>query len=275
MPKNRYYERFVPESGSSRTHPAADPDLNFGSTDSIADMADRVNHRWFAQLLSQPANEDLNELGVIFVCVLPDALAQLSAREHAAGLAHQDLQQHQFAWRKLEPLRAAVNIVRCQIEREIAYPQLHYWLLRIPAAKRANARQQFADGKGLGQIIVGSELQTSYPVVDSAACGQQQYTAGEMLRPQASQHFEPVDSRQAHVEHNQVEWVFGCLVQRGFASVNSFRIVTILGQCRGDLPGYGNFIFNNQDSHSLNGNNFRGRGCTLRCPQRTMRERLR
>src|SRR5439155_21153874 len=42
-------------------------------------------------------------------------------------------------------------------------------------------------------------------------------------------------------------------VQRGLATVNHFRIVTVLGQRRGDLPGNRNFIFNNQDPHGCIG----------------------
>src|SRR5438876_2175956 len=36
--------------------------------------------------------------------------------------------------------------------------------------------------------------------------------------------------------------------------MNGFRIMTVLGQRRGDLPRHGKFIFNDQDSHVFNGN---------------------
>jgi hypothetical protein len=63
------------------------------------------------------------------------------------------------------------------------------------------------------------------------------------------QQLETIDSRQANIEHDEVEWSLANLVQRGFATINCGRIVTALGQCRGDLPRHGDFIFNNQDSH--------------------------
>ena len=72
-----------------------------------------------------------------------------------------------------------------------------------------------------------------------------------MLRAQASQQFEAVDSRQPDIEHDQVERLLTHFVQCGFAAMNCFRIVTILSQCRSDLSRHGHFIFNNQDSHGF------------------------
>ena len=54
-------------------------------------MANRLNQRWFAEFLSQSTNEYLNQFGIVFVCVFPNALAELGAREHASRLAHQYL----------------------------------------------------------------------------------------------------------------------------------------------------------------------------------------
>src|SRR4029453_2515670 len=41
----------------------------------------------------------------------------------------------------------------------------------------------------------------------------------------------------------------GQFLQRGFPTVNDFRIMTVLGQCCDDLPRHWKFIFNDQDSH--------------------------
>ena len=59
-----------------------------GAADGIADVANRVNQRRFTELFPEPANEHLNQLGIVFMRMLPHALAQLRAREHAARFAH-------------------------------------------------------------------------------------------------------------------------------------------------------------------------------------------
>ena len=75
-----------------------------------------------------------------------------------------------------------------------------------------------------------------------------------MLGTQPSQQLEPIDSRQANIEHDQVERPLAHFVQRGLATMNCCRIVTVLGQRHGDLACHGHFIFNNQDSHGYVGN---------------------
>ena len=70
-----------------------------------------------------------------------------------------------------------------------------------------------------------------------------------MLRAEAPQNLEAVDSRQADIEHDQVERRLVDFIQSSFAIVNCFRIMASLGQRRSDLPRHRPFIFNNQDSH--------------------------
>jgi hypothetical protein len=142
-------------------------------------------------------------------------------------------------------LNTTVNIMRRQVEREIGDTQGEDWFFRIPTPKRAHAGDQFTHGKWLRQIIIGPELQPTHAIVDSAACGQQQYTTGEMLGTQPTQQLETVHSRQTNIEHEEIEGFLAHFVQSGLATVNHFRIVTVLGQRSGDLPGHWNFIFNN------------------------------
>ncbi len=186
--------------------------------------------------------------------VFPNAFAKLRAREDAAGLSHEDFQQHQLARRKLDASRAAVNIVSSQVEGEIANAQRHYRFLGITAPERARARHQFLHCKRLRQIIVSSKLQPSYSIIHSAARGEQQYTACEVLRAEALQHLEAVDTGQADIEHDEVKRRLSHFVQSGFAIVNCFRIVASLSQRRSDLPRHSDFIFDDQDAHGLETN---------------------
>jgi hypothetical protein len=65
-----------------------------------------------------------------------------------------------------------------------------------------------------------------------------------MLFAQALQQFETINAWQANIDHNQIERTFAEFLQCGFTAVNSFWIMTVLGQCCGNLPRYGEFIFN-------------------------------
>ena len=71
-----------------RVRPTANRNFSLGAADGIADVANGVNQRRLTELFPEPANEHLNQLGIVFVRVLPHAFAQLRAREHAARFPH-------------------------------------------------------------------------------------------------------------------------------------------------------------------------------------------
>ena len=54
-----------------RVRPAANRNFALGAADGIADVANGVNQRRFTELFPEPANEHLNQLGIVFVRVLP------------------------------------------------------------------------------------------------------------------------------------------------------------------------------------------------------------
>ena len=68
--------------------PTANRNFALGAADGIADVANGVDQRRFTELFPEPANEHLNQLGIVFVRVLPHAFTQLCAREHAARFPH-------------------------------------------------------------------------------------------------------------------------------------------------------------------------------------------
>ena len=70
-----------------------------------------------------------------------------------------------------------------------------------------------------------------------------------MLRAQAPQHFEAVESREANVEHDQIEGSCAGLIQSRLAIVYDNRIVSGFSQRRCNLPRHSNFIFDNEDAH--------------------------
>ncbi len=71
-----------------RVRPTANRNFALRAADSIAYVANRVNQRMFTELFPEPANEHLDQLGIVFMRVLPHAFAQLRAREHAAWFPH-------------------------------------------------------------------------------------------------------------------------------------------------------------------------------------------
>ena len=71
-----------------RVRRPASGNFALGTADGIAHVANGVNQWRFTKFFPEPTNEHLNQLGVVFVRVLPHTLAQLRACEYAARFPH-------------------------------------------------------------------------------------------------------------------------------------------------------------------------------------------
>ena len=71
-----------------RVRATANRDFALGPANGIAYMANRVNKRRFTEFFPEPPNEYLNQLGIVFMGVLPHAFTKLRAREDAARFPH-------------------------------------------------------------------------------------------------------------------------------------------------------------------------------------------
>src|SRR5437764_7586810 len=81
---------FVPGRSASplRVRRTANGSFALGTADGIAYVANRVNQRRLTKLFPEPTNEHLNQLGIVFMRVLPYAFTQLRACEHASRFPH-------------------------------------------------------------------------------------------------------------------------------------------------------------------------------------------
>lgn len=105
--------RVLKQSGPPcRVRPTASGNFALGTANRVAHVANGLNQGRFAQLFSESANEHFNQLGIVFVRMLPNPFAQLRACEDASRFPHEHLQQHQFARRKFDSLRVAMNVMR-------------------------------------------------------------------------------------------------------------------------------------------------------------------
>jgi hypothetical protein len=72
-----------------------------------------------------------------------------------------------------------------------------------------------------------------------------------MLRAQAAQNFETVDSGKADIQHDQIERRLRRFVQSRFAIVNQNRIMAHSHHSRSNLSRQSDFIVDNEDAHKF------------------------
>jgi hypothetical protein len=182
-------------------------------------------------------------------------LHDLVAREHAAGALGQRHQQVELVGGELGRLArhgdgagVAVDLQRAKAQglcggRAAA--------LGAPAQHGADARQQLARLKGLGQVVVGAQLQADDAVHRVALGGEHQHRhlgRGAGQRADAAAHVQAVHVGQHQVEDDQI----GRIGLHAFQSAEAVSGVrkgkSRLDQVFADHPGQAAIVFDHQQA---------------------------
>src|SRR5690606_1499542 len=164
-------------------------------TQRISGAPHRVEERLIeilVDLAAQAAHVHVDRVRLRVEMVLPDVLQEHRSCDDVAGVAHQELQQPELSWLKVDARAGPCAGAGEQIQFEIRHPQPGLDLAWAPTAnERLDARQQLAEGVRLGEIVVTAGLQSAYAVVDIAESAQEQDRGAVPCLPQA------LDERQA------------------------------------------------------------------------------
>ena len=114
---------------------------------------------------AQPLDVDVERLGVADIVGAPDAVDERVAGEHAPGVVQQQLEQLELLERQLALLAPDRDLVALGIEAHVAdleHPRCRgrrRRLVRRPAQHRPHPGHQLPQPVGLGDVVVGADLQ--------------------------------------------------------------------------------------------------------------------
>src|SRR5713101_1806245 len=136
----------------------------------IAHPAQGVNHLLLevpVDLVSQPANDDVHDVGLGIETVVPHVLHDHRLGNDLARVAQQIFQQRKLARLQLDSLAPARHLARDQVQAQIADGQSRRLGRAAGAAdQRLDPRQQFAEREGFYQVIIASALQALDAIID-------------------------------------------------------------------------------------------------------------
>ena len=152
-------------------------------------------HRVVLDLLAQPVDQLLEVLAAGADAASPELADEALRRHGVTGLREQQLQQPQLErgerhlaladahrWRSSSSTRAPTAVGRGGAS----------WLARRSSARTRASRVRGAEG--LGQVVVGAEVEAAHQVLFLAAHGEHEDGHGAPLRARAPQHLEAVDA---------------------------------------------------------------------------------
>src|SRR4051812_999329 len=140
----------------------------------VARAADRMKDARLATGLQLPAevrHEHLDRVRDGERVIAPDLVEQLLPRDHEALVAHEVLQQLEFALRELELAVAAADLVRIGVEDEVADAQRRHPARRAPPQEGAQPREQLLAGGRPYQGVVGAHVEGPHPRLHPGARG--------------------------------------------------------------------------------------------------------
>ena len=145
----------------------------------VPDAPHRVDEARLARLLglaAQVADVHVERLRRRLEVVAPDALVDLFAREHDAGVEEQELEQVELGLGELELTVAAPRLAARGIEREVADAQHLVVAGHARAAQqRAQARQQLVERERLHEVVVGAGVEPGDAVAHLVAGGEHEH----------------------------------------------------------------------------------------------------
>ena len=205
----------------------------------------------------------IQRLRIAHIIRTPNALNELAASKHAAGVAHEVLQQVEFFQRHRHRLaihryRVALHIHAYAAALNNAVIKLiNLFHLRAAAQHRADASNQLTSGIRLGHVIIRAQLKANN-LVNLRVTSRDHNDGNIRLSAQLAAHVRATHARQHQVQQHQVNAVLIELLKRSRTvgrpdSVKPFLLQQIRQRLRQRF-----FVFNDQDCCHFNCQSFPG-----------------
>ena len=159
-------------------------------------------------LLAQLADEDVDGAVAVRGAAAPDPLQQLVAREHAATVERERVEEPELGRRQLGAGAVDVRLDVARVEPELLDLDLvaaaRFLRARAAAGRRSDTRRKLLHRERLHQVVVGAELERVDPVVLGAARADDDDRRADPLAARLLDHAPAVDAREHQVEHADV-----------------------------------------------------------------------
>jgi hypothetical protein len=123
----------------------------------------------------------IDDVRTVLIAAVPRAFQQLITRQHRARPAHEDLQQREALRRQLDSLACAPHLPRRRIQAQIADLQDHGPFDGLAADQRPQARHQLSELEWLGEVVVGTAVESCDAVGELAAGGQHPHRCPDLI----------------------------------------------------------------------------------------------
>src|SRR5690625_1547129 len=158
-----------------------------------------------SELVAQVAHIHVDDVGAWIEVEAPDPGEELLAAEDLVGVAHELLQQRVFAGGELDRLLPHERPARTHVEGEVSHPQ-YGRLPRVRGTKpQAHASEQLIEGERFAHVVIRPAGEPGDGVFNGVARREDDDGNVDALRPDPTQHAEPIQPRQPEIQDEEIE----------------------------------------------------------------------
>ena len=176
----------------------------------VADTAHGVNELGLAlevDLGAEQADERVESVFFDLAVESPDGFDERAARNNFSGAVHQALEEVVLGAGEEDVFARARDFASGGIENEIADLQLELLRDGGAALDGAEAGQEFFEGEGLGEVVVGAGIEAADEVRDGILGGEHEQGRGDVLGAQTLGDLVAVELGHHDVEDDDIEFV--------------------------------------------------------------------
>ena len=177
-------------------------------------------------------------------------LEDLRAGVDATGGAHQVLEQAELPRRQLHASVAHSHFARNQVHDQLTRLQQAELLPGDPAQQRLYPRDQLFHEEGLGDVVIGAQVEAFEALVEFGAGGEHDDRDGVVPLAQLAQDAQAVPPRQHDVEHDHIVALAGRQLVGADAVGGEVHGVALFLEGLADEAGDLLFIFRDQNAHA-------------------------
>ena len=200
-------------------------------------------------LLAQEAHVGLGGVLVDLAVGAPHAREQVLLGDDAAGAAHEHAHDLELLLREVHVSLVAGEVVRVEVELEVAEGHLVEHDLALSAGEGAHAGLELLGLEGLGHVVVGAAVESS-DLVGGGRLGREHHDRQVVAVPAKLAHdLEAVHARQHDVEDDGVVQAALGEGEAGGAVVGGLGLVAVLLEDVADGVGEVALVLNDQNVH--------------------------
>src|SRR4029077_12153387 len=114
--------------------------------------------------------------------------------------------------------------------------------------ERLDSRHQLGKGEGLGQVVVGADVESRDPLLERATRGKNQHRGLISARPQFAEQIDTVLAGQLEIENDQVERAVSDYWLRGLRALGRFDRKAFFTEPSLDGIGQAGLVLDQQDT---------------------------